>query len=532
METLFRWIHLSDIHVGHGDKSHGWDQELVMDVLRKDIAAQVQKEHAPIDAILVTGDIAFSGAGRSADEYDRARKWFDDVAVAANVDRRRIFVVPGNHDVNRGADKDRNTKRLLDDLRSGRDNIDNALHNGGDRALLEGRMKAYLAFAADFAPACKASGTAAQLYWVDRLFPTDTLLKVRLVGMNTALLAADNDDKGKLQLGKEQLRGALMDPAIDERELVIVLSHHPFVDGWLADQREIDSWVRKYTHVHLSGHVHEADTEAARKGWGDVFVRVVAGTVHGDQGAPAGHGYSFGGVVCDDEGKTKIRISPRRWAPKRAEFILDVENVPDGERYAEHELRLKLPVRAAARPDPATVPTVPIAAKTPTVPIAVASGVAPVEVFISACPGDWDLSAELEKHLALMKRQRIIRITSARTLGEGQDARTKIKEGFAAAKLILLLLSVDYFDWEFCEEDLGMARERKEAGGATVIPIVLKPVPLEDPRSKEAGKEWFAGLVRLPRDGRPVTMWPNRDQILTQIATDLKQLIAAAGSRS
>jgi hypothetical protein len=37
-ETLFSWIHVSDIHMGHGDAAHGWDQALVLRELRKDVA--------------------------------------------------------------------------------------------------------------------------------------------------------------------------------------------------------------------------------------------------------------------------------------------------------------------------------------------------------------------------------------------------------------------------------------------------------------------------------------------------------------
>ena len=68
MEPLFTWIHLSDFHFGHGDSSHSWDQQLVLKALREDIAAlQTQKLPAP-DALLVTGDIAFSGGVRKKTE--------------------------------------------------------------------------------------------------------------------------------------------------------------------------------------------------------------------------------------------------------------------------------------------------------------------------------------------------------------------------------------------------------------------------------------------------------------------------------
>jgi hypothetical protein len=37
--VIFAWIHLSDIHFGHGDAAHGWDQQLVLAVLRRDVGA-------------------------------------------------------------------------------------------------------------------------------------------------------------------------------------------------------------------------------------------------------------------------------------------------------------------------------------------------------------------------------------------------------------------------------------------------------------------------------------------------------------
>src|SRR5947207_1131837 len=118
-ETLFRWIHVSDIHMGHGDAAHRWNQQLVLDTLREDIAEQVRAGRRPIDALFVTGDVAFSGNGRSPTEYARAKEWLLDVGKAAGLSAAQIFVVPGNHDVNRAADKDNNTARLVASLRSG-----------------------------------------------------------------------------------------------------------------------------------------------------------------------------------------------------------------------------------------------------------------------------------------------------------------------------------------------------------------------------------------------------------------------------
>lgn len=534
--TLFRWIHISDIHVGHGDNEHGWDQKLVMDGLRKDAAALVKNGQAPVDAILVTGDIAFSGNGRRPTEYADAKEWLLDLGQAVGVPPASIYVVPGNHDVNRAADRDRSTKRLVETLRSGTDKIDTALGDKGDRELLARRMAAYLAFSAEFAPAClKAPPLAAEerLFWVHRL-EAQSSLKIRLVGLNTALLAADEEDQSQLRLGKEQLSRALRDPAIEDDELVMVLSHHPFTGGWLADQREVDAWVRNHTHVHLSGHVHDADTEAARKGSGGVFVRIVAGSVHGDQqpaDVPASHGYSFGAVVVSDDGKPRLRIWPRKWSSKQMRFIFDAESVPEDERYAEHDLRLQLPLSFAPpklQPPPAAASPakVPAAVNPPPQP---SQGPAPgpVEVFVSSCPDDDDLRLKLEKQFALLKKSGQIKITGNRTLGTGEGYADAVQAQLRSAQIILILLSSDYITWEH-EADLEIAREQQQKHGIRVVPILLRPMDIGELQTKDdTGRMWFEKLVRLPRNHRPVTSWSNQDEAFTEIAKEIRTLLEA-----
>src|SRR6185503_1220723 len=169
---LFTWIHLSDIHIGHGDAGHRADQGLVLAALREDIAGGSARGLPRPDALLVTGDIAFSGNGvvRAPDtesrEYERARAFLLGVAGAVGLDARAVFVVPGNHDVNRGADRDRNVRRLVERLREdsdkGSESVDESVDDDGDVTLLRKRMAAYLDFAKGFAPPCPA------LYWLHR----------------------------------------------------------------------------------------------------------------------------------------------------------------------------------------------------------------------------------------------------------------------------------------------------------------------------------------------------------------------------
>lgn len=338
--VLFSWLHLSDMHFGHRDIKHRWDQKLVLEALHRDILQLDSFGIPKPETMFVTGDIAFSGA---ADQYADAQVWLNKVAATHAIARERIFIVPGNHDIDRNVDrKNRNVNRMIGNLRDGRDLLDEVFDNADDRAQLTSRMAAYLEFAAKY-PALQKPDP---LYWA-HAFVTPNGLPVRVIGLPTPLLAAGDIDKGKLRLGKTPL-AATLNEAHKDREFVLVLTHHPLRDGWLADQHDVDGYVRNRAHVHLFGHVHEADSEMARSGSGAGILRIAAGAVHGDNlppGIPASHGYSVGAVVLDAEGQWRLRLWPRRWSEPNKEFRLDVDNIRPGQTYAEHPLDLRIPLQ-------------------------------------------------------------------------------------------------------------------------------------------------------------------------------------------
>jgi hypothetical protein len=258
------------------------------------------------------------------------------MASTLSITRERLFVVPGNHDIDRNIDRtNRNVARLIRGLRDGDELLDEVLDNVSDRELLVSRMAAYLDFASHYSSLQKPDA----LFWA-HAFVTPNGLPVRVIGLPTALLAAGDIDHGKLRMGKTAIASTLTD-AHKDREFVLVLTHHPLRGGWLADQRETDQWVQNRAHVHLFGHVHEADSEMARSGSGTGIIRIAAGAAHGDAlpyGVPASHGYSVAGVFADAQGKLRVRIWPRRWSEQNKEFRVDVENVRDGQTFGELEM--------------------------------------------------------------------------------------------------------------------------------------------------------------------------------------------------
>lgn len=366
--TLFGWVHLSDIHIGHGGASHVADQQLVLGRLRDDVAAQIAAGVPKPDVVLVTGDIAFSGACVASDEYDRAAKWLGEIAAAAGLSLEQVYVVPGNHDVQRPVDKSPIARSTLQSARGGNPTLDDMLSDDSSRAHFEKRQERYLAFAERCAPACRRDPATSRprLYWTHRVEVADGPA-VRLCGLNTALLAADENvfgtDKGALWMGNRQLADVL--PG-DAKDVVVVMTHHPFIEGWLHDERSAHGWVTSHAHVHLTGHVHEAANARTRSGAGGDFIHVVAGAAHGEaepSGVPARHGYSFGTLVAVDD-TVELHVRPRRWAERSKAFRRDVDNADEDTGVARHRIaRVTVPKRAtiaatgvpSSNPAPATV---------------------------------------------------------------------------------------------------------------------------------------------------------------------------------
>jgi formylglycine-generating enzyme required for sulfatase activity len=338
MDVLFSWIHLSDIHFGCGDAERKFLQELVLQKMSEDIAESVRIACPKPEAIFVTGDIAFSGAIREPGEYDDAKNWILTIAKVVGLGRDSIYCVPGNHDVQREADAaDEQVGDLVKRIRSDKEKLDNAL--ASKAALLRRRQANYLSFAKDLAPACLAGGATpeAELFWSHERATKSGLL-VRIVGLNTAILAANDEDRGNLQLGRKQVALALKCPsaAAADPTVRLLLSHHPFTGGWLADEKDVSSWAQ-HTHIHLCGHVHEADARQVVLGGGSGLITVTAGASYGEaskDGPPARHGYNIAALVRDDRGELGLAVWPRLWSSKNTHFLKDVENMPKWEEYS------------------------------------------------------------------------------------------------------------------------------------------------------------------------------------------------------
>ncbi len=225
-----------------------------------------------------------------------------------------------------------------------RHELDDLVDDVSRRSRLVQRMRSFVEFAQGFGPPDRQNFQDG-LWWRHDLKLAENVV-LRICGFNTALLCADDQDQGKLRVGKRQIAELLL-PTPGVNELIVALSHHPVTGKWLADEVDVRGRLNREVAIHLFGHLHEADSEHARYGWGTGCLRIAAGAVHAE-GAPLGgppsiHGYTFGALIVRNDGQLVVRLWPRQWQIKPHRYIADNANIVEAKGYAEHSLQRSLP---------------------------------------------------------------------------------------------------------------------------------------------------------------------------------------------
>ena len=143
------------------------------------------------------------------------------------------------------------------------------------------------------------------------------------------------------------------------------------------------------------------------------------------------------------------------------------------------------------------------------------------EIFFSYAEEDEKLVNELRKQLALLKRRNLITDWYAGKIvpQPGLELDTEILNHLNSADIILLLISPDFiFSQQLNDVDVKRAMERNDAKEATVIPVLLRPT--DDLEEAPFGK-----LLSIPRNGKPVTKWSDRDEAFADIAGEIRKVV-------
>jgi TIR domain len=141
-----------------------------------------------------------------------------------------------------------------------------------------------------------------------------------------------------------------------------------------------------------------------------------------------------------------------------------------------------------------------------------------IEIFFSYSHKDQDLRDQLETQLSQLKQEGLISSWYDRKIGAGEEWEHEIDEHLNTAQIILLLVSPDFIGSEYCYSiEMKRAMERDKLGEVRAIPIILRPTDWHD---TPLGK-----LQALPKNGKPITTWRNRDTAFLDVAKGIRKVI-------
>src|ERR1039457_327505 len=99
-----------------------------------------------------------------------------------------------------------------------------------------------------------------------------------------------------------------------------------------------------------------------------------------------------------------------------------------------------------------------------------------VEIFFSYAQEDEGLMHSVRKQLRIFDRQKKIAKWYYRMLVPGKSWKAKIDHHINYAGIVLLFVSPDFFESDYCYEiELKQALQQRKEGRTVVIPVIVRP---------------------------------------------------------
>jgi predicted phosphodiesterase len=283
-----------------------------------EIMEQIRKDRR-VDLLCFTGDVADWGL---AAEYKAASAWFGRLFGTLALTRSQIFMVPGNHDVNR-----RLFQSAFVGLRELASRDANGLSEwmaGGPRPFggkaqwknqIVERTCAFWEWATQELGLSHIDPRQSrhQLLGYHSILQRPGLpFPVHIFGLDSAWLSGDDNDSGKLRLTQSQIDLITRDES--DRAYAgfrMALVHHPISD--LADQDEGFRLLSATSDVVLHGHRHFPSYEVREDPDRNIRVLAAGSLYEGDAGERWVNGFQVIDVDLTSSGRP-LRYSVKFWS--------------------------------------------------------------------------------------------------------------------------------------------------------------------------------------------------------------------------
>ena len=142
----------------------------------------------------------------------------------------------------------------------------------------------------------------------------------------------------------------------------------------------------------------------------------------------------------------------------------------------------------------------------------------PIEIFFSYAHEDESLMDEIRRQLIVFDRQNVIRKWHDRLIPAGTRWKGQIDSRLRSAHIVLLFISPHFFESDYCfDTEMREAMRRHAAGQARVTPVILRPCLWQSAP--------FAQIQAVPKDAKPLTSWPNRDEGCLDAASRIMEVV-------
>lgn len=232
----YRWLHLSDLHsIASGIKTTIMREALIAEI--QDISRQ-----SSFDFIIITGDISDKNCG-----YQDAESLIKRIIAVTDVPLHKVFMIPGNHDLNRSIPDDREQIirkawgiELLDE----------------DECVYYDKLnKAQYDFFDTYETILGRTYPKDKIHFVESLDEN-----IGIIHLNTAWMCYDSENEsGKLHVGLNSLFKCISDPIVKKKPIKIAIGHHRMSDFNNCVEAHIKSLYKTMDiDLYLGGHCHDA----------------------------------------------------------------------------------------------------------------------------------------------------------------------------------------------------------------------------------------------------------------------------------
>lgn len=270
---MFKWVHISDLHF-YNEKRDDVKQ-------MKDSLPEEMKKIKDVNALFITGDFRLAKSA-TPEDVNNVVDYIENLSDALCIEKRQIYCVPGNHDLER--DSLRNA--VIQSLR------DNKSYTPGKGYFEEKILHTLLDGFSFF------KNIETRLYEKSILFNNDDIHSMiqtegcNILLLNTAITAGNDDDRQNLLIGSKYLQKVL--DKIDKTKPTIMVGHHGHSFLHREEVRYIQNRLKDFNiAIYLCGHEHKLSDETV---WDNVR-QYTAGCIWADESeSEANAGYYVGTI--------------------------------------------------------------------------------------------------------------------------------------------------------------------------------------------------------------------------------------------